>query len=129
MTSQLSQPSSSISARVVGKNGAMPNRLAQYGRYETSGFGTAEAFSTRPAAHAGYSPPSSGSAPERPGFGGLPPPGGGTLEPPVWTRLGIWVFSSALRARCWSSVRRSKHVIASSRWVALDRQLWLSALQ
>src|SRR5882672_6601301 len=34
MMSQLSQPSSSISARVVGKNGAMPNRFAQYGRYE-----------------------------------------------------------------------------------------------
>src|SRR5262249_46546595 len=36
MTSQLSQPSSSISARVVGKNGAIPNRFAQYGRYENS---------------------------------------------------------------------------------------------
>jgi hypothetical protein len=35
-TSQLSQPSSSISARVVGKNGAMPNRFAQYGRYENN---------------------------------------------------------------------------------------------
>src|ERR1700743_630061 len=37
MTSQLSQPSSSISARVVGRYGAMPNRLAQKGRYENSG--------------------------------------------------------------------------------------------
>src|SRR5215211_4392494 len=32
MTSQLSQPSSSISARDVGRNGATPNRCAQYGR-------------------------------------------------------------------------------------------------
>src|SRR5436190_22494018 len=33
-TSQLSQPSSSTSARVVGRNGATPNRSAQYDRYE-----------------------------------------------------------------------------------------------
>ena len=36
MISQLSQPRSSISARVVGRNGAIPNRFAQYGRYENS---------------------------------------------------------------------------------------------
>src|ERR1044071_1471769 len=47
MTSQLSQPSSSISARVVGRNGAIPKRCAQYGRYENSGFDdTAPSFST-----------------------------------------------------------------------------------
>jgi predicted transcriptional regulator len=30
MTSQLSQPRVSISARDMGKNGAVPNRAAQY---------------------------------------------------------------------------------------------------
>src|SRR5438477_7613334 len=48
MTSQLSQPSSSISARVVGRNGAIPNRCAQYGRWENSAFDTARSFSTAP---------------------------------------------------------------------------------
>src|SRR5882757_2155431 len=33
MTSQLSQPSKSISARDMGKNGAVPKRAAQYRRY------------------------------------------------------------------------------------------------
>ena len=32
MMSQLSQPSLSISARLIGRNGAVPKRLAQYGR-------------------------------------------------------------------------------------------------
>lgn len=40
MMSQESQPSSSISARVIGKKGAMPKRLAQCLRYEKRGFGT-----------------------------------------------------------------------------------------
>src|SRR5262245_44621101 len=54
MTSQLSQPSSSSSARDAGRNGATPNRCAQYGRCEN-----------RPARDidraARYSPPSHGS--------------------------------------------------------------------
>src|SRR3954453_12761962 len=54
-TSQLSQPSSSISARVVGRNGAIPNRFAQYGRYENSprGAGIAATVST-PAPRAAF---------------------------------------------------------------------------
>ena len=35
--SQESQPSSSISARLIGRNGAVPKRWAQYLRYEKSG--------------------------------------------------------------------------------------------
>src|SRR6188508_1668101 len=41
MTSQLSQPSSSISARDIGRNGAVPKREAQYLRYVLSSFGAA----------------------------------------------------------------------------------------
>src|SRR6266404_5152062 len=37
MMSQLSQPSDSISCRVIGRNGAVPNRSAQYLRYEKRG--------------------------------------------------------------------------------------------
>src|SRR6478609_5542453 len=37
MMSQESQPSSSISARLIGRNGAVPKRWAQYLRYEKSG--------------------------------------------------------------------------------------------
>src|SRR3990167_5736453 len=38
MMSQLSQPSLSISARLIGRNGAVPKRLAQYGRELVNGF-------------------------------------------------------------------------------------------
>src|SRR5258708_38527523 len=57
-TSQLSQPSSSISARDVGKNGAMPKRSAQYGRCENSARGDVV---TAPRCLARYCPPSQGS--------------------------------------------------------------------
>jgi hypothetical protein len=39
MMSQESQPSLSISARDMGRNGAVPKRLAQYGRQENRAFG------------------------------------------------------------------------------------------
>src|SRR6218665_3358692 len=38
MTSQQSQPNCSISARLIGKNAAVPKRLAQYGRELVKGF-------------------------------------------------------------------------------------------
>src|SRR6218665_509573 len=38
MTSQQSQPNCSISARLIGKNAAVPKRLAQYGRQLVKGF-------------------------------------------------------------------------------------------
>src|SRR5512146_1936436 len=71
MMSQLSQPSSSISARVVGRTGAMPNRCAQYGRYENSGLVAADDTGwidyhppdkrSSKKNSRGYSPPSHGS--------------------------------------------------------------------
>src|SRR5712672_2202879 len=39
MMSQASQPSSSISARDIGRKGAVPNSCAQKGGYENSGLG------------------------------------------------------------------------------------------
>src|SRR5215510_1615286 len=80
-TSQLSQPSSSISAWLVGKNGAIPNRWAQYGRYENSpraadigdnGYHSPEVSSTGVAI--------TGPAP------GLPSPAPGPPSPPAVQR-------------------------------------------
>src|SRR5512139_2599886 len=42
ITSQSSQPSASISARLVGRKGAVPKRLAQYARYAVSGRGATD---------------------------------------------------------------------------------------
>jgi hypothetical protein len=47
MTSHASQPSSSISARDIGRNGAVPNRCAQCLRYENSGFGVSVCIGDR----------------------------------------------------------------------------------
>src|SRR5512139_3106350 len=79
---QLSQPSSSISARVVGRTGAIPNRFAQYGRYENSARAVdmaARASSTLPRGSRGYSPPSQGSPAffDFTGLGGAPAGTGG----------------------------------------------------
>lgn len=49
MTSHESQPSASISARDMGRNGATPKRLAQYLRYEKSGLAASEDDAGAPA--------------------------------------------------------------------------------
>src|SRR4051795_244404 len=85
MTSQPSQPSSSISARVVGRNGAIPNRWAQYGRYENRPRGAVieqrlahrGPARRRPGRAVGHDPPPGGPDP-------LVPPGPpGAPEPPA----------------------------------------------